>query len=457
MKNPSFLKSCIVLSLLFICNMIYAEESFTVNGITYQLTSTTSVAVEKMDVPHDGHVVFPSEISYRGRTFIVDKIGVSGGSCIFNNPEALISMVIPSTITGFGTNSYNYYSFIFTKCVNLKKIVIEDSDSSLGFPESGERRRSMFYNCPLEEVYIGRNIIYSYYIGSGSQNVEIRYASPFKKQDKLKIVKFGNKVSELYYGMFFSCNSLEKIEIPVDVKVIPLCAFCNCESLTNVILHEGLLSIEKDAFECAPISSVTLPNSLVEIGEGCMSGNKLKTLIINDNIKKIPRGAFYSSTLTKVVIGKSVERMGFSIFGDSSLEEIECRMQNPEDCYFYDSWEDKTFSLNNYTWATLYVPYGTIEKYKATSPWCNFVSIVEGSPSGVEQVSTKEIHIQSEGGVFIVQNVKNDTQVSVYNANGIQVGSTICKGGYATLNTNLLHGSIAFVKIGAKIFKVLVE
>lgn len=455
MKNPSLLKSCIVLSLLFICNTIYADESFTVNGITYQLTSTTSVAVEKMDVPHDGHVVFPSEISYRGRTFIVDQIGVNGSYSIFNNPEELISMVIPATVTDFGaSDTYYGYSKYFTNCVNLKKIVIEDSDSFISFRDSGDRRRSMFYNCPLEEVYIGRNIRYSYYI---ELPTESKFASPFKKQMGLKKVTIGDKVTELFYGMFMSCTGLEKIDIPKNIQVIHYAAFSDCSSLSNVVLHEGLLSIEDDAFCYAPISSVTLPNSIVKLGEGCMAGNKLKTLIINDNIKEIPNRAFNSSTLTKVVIGKAVKKIGISVFGNSSIEELECRMQNPEDCSVYNSWEEETFALNNYTWTILYVPYGTIEKYKATWPWRNFVSIVEGSPSGVEQVNTNDIYIQSEGGVFIVQNVKNDTPVSVYNANGIQVGSTICKGGYATINTYLLHGSIAFVKIGAKIFKVLVE
>lgn len=455
MKNPSLLKSCIVLSLLFICNTIYADESFTVNGITYQLTSTTSVAVEKMDVPHDGHVVFPSEISYRGRTFIVDQIGVNGSYSIFNNPEELISMVIPATVTDFGaSDTYYGYSKYFTNCVNLKKIVIEDSDSFISFRDSGDRRRSMFYNCPLEEVYIGRNIRYSYYI---ELPTESKFASPFKKQMGLKKVTIGDKVTELFYGMFLECTGLKQIDIPKNIQVIHYAAFSDCSSLSTVVLDEGLLTIEAKAFLGAPISYATLPNSLVEIGDHCMCGNKLKSIVVNDNIKEIPSGAFYSSTLTKVVIGKAVKKIGISVFGNSSIEEIECRMQNPEDCSVYNSWEEKTFALNNYTWTILYVPYGTIEKYKATWPWRNFVSIVEGSPSGVEQVSTKEIHIQSDGGVFIVQNVKNDTQVSVYSANGIQVGSAISKDGYATINTNMQPNSIAFVKIGEKIVKVVVK
>lgn len=50
-----------------------------------------------MDVPDDGHVVFPSSVEYRDRIFIVNQIGANCNG-IFNNPETLESIVIPSTI-----------------------------------------------------------------------------------------------------------------------------------------------------------------------------------------------------------------------------------------------------------------------------------------------------------------------------------------------------------------------
>lgn len=394
MKKSSMLKYGIAVLLLCVCNTSYAEDTFTVNGITYKLATTSTVVIVKMDVPSDGHVVFPSSIEYRDRTFTVTGIGI-GGDCVFNNPEALESMVIPATIKGFGCSGSGlerYYSYIFDKCVNLKKVVIEDSEEDLYFyPNKSDSKRggAMFCYCPLEEVYIGRNVSYITERVSGYGDF---YYSPFKNQSKLKNVKIGEKVTTLGDAyMFGGCTSLEKIEIPGNIKEIPEKTFAGCSSLSNVILHEGLLTIKSEAFSDVPISSISLPNSVVELGRRCLYGNNLISIVINDNIKKIDDEAFYSSTLTKVVFGRSVEYIGGSVFGNSSLQEIVCRIINPENCKvaIHSSYRvEETFSTNNYTWATLYVPYGTIEKYKTYDPWYNFVTIVEGEPTGISPVMT---------------------------------------------------------------------
>lgn len=460
MKKPSILKYGIVLLFLYFCNTSYAEDTFTVDGITYLLTSTSTVAIEKMDVPYDGYVVFPSSVEYRERTFIVRQIGVYGDN-IFNNPGNLKSIVIPATIKKFGTYGAGLersYSYIFDKCVNLKKVVIEDSEESLYFPPNKSdnyRGGALFYYCPLEEIYIGRNVSYI------TERVDGRelYYSPFKKQSKLKKVTIGDKVTTLDNGMFENCKNLEKIEIPSNIEEIHYMAFANCSSLSNVILHEGLLSIKDRAFYGSPISTLTIPNSVVQLGNECFYGNILKSIVINDNIKEIPRRSFYSSTLCQVVIGSSVEYIGLSVFGNSSLEKIECRMLNLDnfelesDTYY----NEETFSNGNYTWTTIYVPSGCIEKYKHTYPWRNFVSIVETSPSDVKFVDTKKMLIQSEGGKIIIQNQKSGTRVSVYNVYGTLVGSAVCQNEQAIINTNLQPNNIAIVKIENKYVKVLVK
>jgi len=464
MKKSCMIKYGGILLLLFICNSSYAEDSFTVNGITYSLTSTSTVAVNKMDVPDDGHVVFPSSVEYRDRIFIVNQIGANCNG-IFNNPETLESIVIPSTIkriTSCGSGIERSFSYIFDKCVNLKKIVIEDSEETLYFPPNksdGSRGGALFSHCPLEEVYIGRNISYITERVNGKE----LYYSPFKKQAKLRIVKIGDKVTTLDKGMFSHCKSLKDIDIPQNIQEIPLEAFMNCSSLSNVVLHEGLLKINYHAFYDSPIKSISIPKSVVQLESGCFDGNELTSIIINDNIKEIPDGAFYTSTLKQVVIGSSVEYIGGSVFGNSSLEKIECRMLNPENCsvdtgnYPWAYHEEETFSLGNYTWATLYVPFGCIEKYKKCYPWYSFVNIVEISSSDIEFVDSKKMLIQNEGGKLMIQNLKSGTGVSVYNVYGTLVGSAVCQNGQAIIDTNLQPNDIAIIKIGNEVVKVLIK
>lgn len=121
------------------------------------------------------------------------------------------------------------------------------------------------------------------------------------------------------------------------------------------------------------------------------------------------------------------------------------------------SYKKKTFNENIWNYATLYVPEGTIDLYNICEGWRDFVHIVEGSPSCIDQICTKTKLIQSENGILTVQNINDGTLVNVYNANGSQVGSAISQSGQATIDTNLQPGSVAIVKIGEESVKVMIK
>ena len=54
-----------------------------------------------------------------------------------------------------------------------------------------------------------------------------------------------------------------------------------------------------------------------------------------------------------------------------------------------DDWFFPTFSSSTYENAILYVPAGTIDKYKATIGWRKFAHIEEGSPTGIKASEIK--------------------------------------------------------------------
>ena len=105
----------------------------------------------------------------------------------------------------------------------------------------------------------------------------------------------------------------------------------------------------------------------------------------------------------------------------------------------------------------MYVPKGTIDKYKATEGWKDFKFIEEGISNGVADIPAQAVLIQSEGGSIKVQGVDEGTQVNVYGINGTQAGSAISQSGAATIYTNLQPGSVAIVKIGQKSVKVVIK
>lgn len=133
------------------------------------------------------------------------------------------------------------------------------------------------------------------------------------------VTSIGNKA-------FYACRGLTSVTIPSSVTSIGDNAFYNCSSLTSVAIPFGLTSIGNSAFyNCSSLTSVTIPNSVTSIGDNAFSGCGLKSI-------------------------------------NSYIEE-------PFTC--------RAFNNNAYNTATLYVPFGSIEKYQTTNGWKNFKNIKE--------------------------------------------------------------------------------
>ena len=107
--------------------------------------------------------------------------------------------------------------------------------------------------------------------------------------------------------------------------------------------------------------------------------------------------------------------------------------------------------------ATLYVPVGTKDKYKATEGWKDFIFIEEDATLGIAEVQTKSFFIKNKGGNLTIEGVTNGEQVHVYTTNGVQTGSAVSRNGKAVISTNLQKGEIAIVKVGEKSVKVVVK
>jgi hypothetical protein len=140
-----------------------------------------------------------------------------------------------------------------------------------------------------------------------------------------------------------------------------------------------------------------------------------------------------------------------SFEGCNNILEVISKIENPFGI------ATNTFSNNTFNNATLYVPMGTIDKYRIKNGWKKFVHIEEGVPSGIKQPLYNTSQIKIEDGVLTIQNIKDGTSVSVYNANGTFVGSTISQNEQAIINTNIQPGSIAIVKIGDQSVKVIIK
>lgn len=126
-------------------------------------------------------------------------------------------------------------------------------------------------------------------------------------------------------------------------------------------------------------------------------------------------------------------------------------MENP--CYIYES----CFSQGVFDNATLYVPQGTIEKYKTTDYWNKFVFIEEGDPTDISIASHSRKVIQAHDGIISVSDVDDGKQIAIYQTDGKQVATTKAQNGTACVATNISKGTPVFVKIGDKAVKVMMR
>ena len=258
--------------------------------------------------------------------------------------------------------------------------------------------------------------IYYNYINDGSE-LEVTYHdldyNIYKYKGSVVIpeeVTYMNrtrKVTSIGEMAFYYCTGLTSVTIPNSVTSIGKYAFDSCTGLTTVIIPNSVTSIEKFAFmDCSSLTSVTIGNGVTSIG-GCAFSDcsSLTSVTIPNSVTSIGDLAFSGcSGLTSVTIPNSVTSIGRCAFYGWKITVVISLIENPYAiCGKADEY-DRTFNLNTFDDAILYVPAGTIDKYKTTEGWKDFAHIEEGEPTGIS----------------VVRNAEGDKAV-IYDLNGVRL------------------------------------
>ena len=263
----------------------------------------------------------------------------------------------------------------------------------------------------------------------------------------------------LFHPPLNPCNHFPTVLIKTNWYTISY-KFRNCIGLTSVTIPNSVTSIGGGAFSgCSGLTSVTIPNSVTSIGDLAFSEcSGLTSVTIGNSVKYIGSYAFYCcSGLTSITIPNSVTSIGEWAFVGVDVPTVISLIENPFKIEGKSSYRYRPFSINTFNNATLYVPKGTIDKYKATEGWKDFVFIEEGIIDGMADIPANSVLIQGEGGTIKVHGCNDGEQVSVYSINGTKAGSAVSENGSATINTTLQPGSVAIVKIGQKSVKVVMK
>ena len=180
----------------------------------------------------------------------------------------------------------------------------------------------------------------------------------------LKNIAIPNSVTSIGYGAFYGCSGLTSVTIPNSVTSIGEAAFSYCTSLMSVTIPNSVTCIENYAFDaCWQLTGINIPNSITSIGEFTFRDcYDLTSIIIPESVTRISQHAFY---------------------GCNHINRIDCMATTPPLAY------NKTFSSSIYTKATLNVPEGCAEKYKAANVWKEFTNIsILGASTGIKQIDS---------------------------------------------------------------------
>lgn len=210
----------------------------------------------------------------------------------------------------------------------------------------------------------------------------------FYLSTELASINLPEGITTIGNSAFEGCTGLTSVMIPNSLKELGDAAFSGCSNITNVLIGSGLDMIGSFVFnDCSSLLDISIPQNITYIGtsafENCTS---LISLSIPNSVSQLGTNAFFGcSALSSIELPNSLTFIGNHAFEDcNGLTSVVSNIENP--FKIIGSYGEKVFSQYTLENANLYVPAGTIDKYKATDGWKEFRNIIEADPSGVNKV-----------------------------------------------------------------------
>lgn len=351
-------KFLILFAAAFVAGHAFADD-FTHDGLKYTVTDEANktvkviplcdrlyLATENYDFSNQS-VTVPSTVSYNGTDYTVTAIDDQAFEC-----SNLIGITLPSTITNIGDDAFCF-------CQRLYNVNLNEGLKRIGNETFCYCTSLVKLDLPSTLTTIDQKA-FAFDISLGS-------------------IEIPEGVDTIGADAFCYCRSMTRASLPEGVNTIDIGAFQACPSLTEINIPEGVDSIGNYAFEgCSALKSVTLPSSLRSLGETAFKNcTDLESVTLPENLTMIGDGAFEY---------------------DRSLSSITSLIAEPLTI------NENVFDGVNKANCSLFVPEGSVSKYKSAPVWSDF----NISANGTDAISS----VFAEG---------NNEIVDAYSVGGIRL------------------------------------
>ena len=422
-----FIKS-LCLILLAMAGMTASAQKFEVDGIHYEVISEDDMAVTITGYDNGNHissVVIPDRVAHVGKVYSVTSI--SNGAF---SGASFASVHIPNTVTFIGEGAFRLCGSLssitipsnvlligdhaFSECGSLKEILVEDSNTRYASADGAlyDKDLSTLICCPGGKESVS--------IPNTTKSIADR---AFYWCRKLISVEIPESVTSIGEYAFDNCSNLSTIDMPNSVKLLSSGAFLGCSSLTHINI-DSVTTIDSQVFSvCSSLKSISM-KSVTSIGDE----------------------AFYQcQALESVDIPSGVTYIGnYAFYGCYSLKSVYCHWSDPLECR-------PEFEEEALFFSTLYVPDGTVDRYRAVEPWSEFFNIEEGGYSGIGDATATGQAITVKDGAIVITGggtAASAPLVEIYSAGGVCIWR-----GTETVISGLPQG-IYVVKAGDTVQKV---
>lgn len=220
------------------------ELSDDMEGVVIKKYNGTETAIKIPAEIEDMPVTELSNYGFRqtNHTYIEIPNGVKkiGGSC-FAECTSLETVIIPESVTEIGDGA-------FSDCTSLESISIPKYIVKMG--------SYIFSRSGLRSVVIPNSI---------TNEMREQFTLPGQ--------------------MFRDCKNLTSIQLPSDLKIIPMRFVSGCESLENITIPNTVTRIKDHAFSgCKSITKIDFPASLETLSANALAYTGIKSLYIPDSV-----------------------------------------------------------------------------------------------------------------------------------------------------------------------------